>query len=245
MDPRPDALSPRDSFRRLTFYSLLGGLCPLIPVPFMDDWALGQVQRRMVWELGRREGISLSPQEAKILAGGDEPGWQGCLGTVAWAVREVTGTILGKLFRTVFYFLTIRRSVRRSAETLHLGYLVHHAFRLGPAVFPPSARTGEPVRAVRAAALATMKEVDATPIHRTLFRDFRRSLSLLLQAASVLRRFLPRRRKRKTAELPEESFKKEEELLGGLTDRLAADLWGNREYFAGLERVFEAKLSPR
>lgn len=241
MDPQPDDRS-RESFRRLTFYSILGGLCPLIPVPFMDDWALGQVQRRMVGELARKEGIGLSPREAKILTGGDEPGWQGCLGTTVWAVREVTGALLGKLFRTVFYFLTLRRSVRRSAETLHLGYLVHHAFRRGPSVFPPAGRTEEPARAVRAAAVATMKEVDATPIHRTLFRDFRRSLSLLLQAASVLRRFLPRHRKRKTAELPDESFRTEEELLGGLTDRLAADLWGNREYFAGLERVFEGKL---
>ena len=228
----------RETFRRLTFYSILGGLCPLIPVPFMDDWALSQVQRRMIGELARRAGVTLGPQEPKILAGAEDPGWRGCLGTLAWAFREVTGAILGKLFRTVFYFLTIRRSVRRSAETLHLGYLFAHALRLDPAVSP------ERARAIRAAVMKTLAEVDAQPVYRTLFRDFRQSLSLLLQAAALFRRFLPRRKKKKETDLAAqgEAFRQQEELLGGLTDRLAADLWGNREYFVGLEKVFERNL---
>lgn len=228
----------RETFRRLTFYSILGGLCPLIPVPFMDDWALSQVQRRMIWELARRAGVALTPEEPKILAGAEDPGWRGCLGTLFWAVREVTGAILGKLFRTVFYFLTLRRSVRRSAETLHLGYLFDHAVRLEPVV------SRERARAIRAAVVKTLAEVDAQPIYRTLFRDFRQSLSLLLQAAALFRRFLPRRKKKKETDLAAqgEAFRQQEELLGGLTDRLAADLWGNREYFAGLEKVFERNL---
>lgn len=229
----------RETFRRLTFYSILGGLCPLIPVPFMDDWTLGQVQRRMIGELARRAGVALTPQGPKILTGADDPGWRGCLGTLGWALREVTGAILGKLFRTVFFFLTIRRSVRRSAETLHLGYLFAHALRL-----EPQALSEERARAVRAAVMKTLAEVDTQPIHRTLFRDFRQSLSLLLQAAALFRRFLPRRKKKKETDLAgqSEAFRQQEELLGGLTDRLAADLWGNREYFAGLEKVFERNL---
>lgn len=229
----------RETFRRLTFYSILGGLCPLIPVPFMDDWTLGQVQRRMIGELARRAGVALTPQGPKILTGADDPGWRGCLGTLGWALREVTGAILGKLFRTVFFFLTIRRSVRRSAETLHLGYLFAHALRL-----EPQALSEERARAVRAAVMKTLAEVDTQPIHRTLFRDFRQSLSLLLQAAALFRRFLPRRKKKKETDLAgqSEAFRQQEELLGGLTDRLAADLWGNREYFAGLEKVFEGNL---
>ena len=229
----------RETFRRLTFYSILGGLCPLIPVPFMDDWALSQVQRRMILELARGAGVTLAPQEPKILAGAEDPGWRGCLGTVVWAFREVTGAILGKLFRTVFYFLTIRRSVRRSAETLHLGYLYSHALRLDP-----SAHSEDRARALRAAMMKTLAEVDAQPIYRTLLRDFRQSLSLLLQAAALFRRFLPRRKKKKETDLAGqgEAFRQQEELLGGFTDRLAADLWGNREYFAGLEKVFERNL---
>jgi hypothetical protein len=237
-DPR------RETFRRLTFYSVLGGLCPLIPVPFADDWALGQVQRRMVWELARDRGIALSSREGRILAGGEEPGWPGCLGGVAWVLREVIGAVLAWLFRTVFYFLTLRRSVRRSSETLHLGYLFAYALRLEPNAFPPSATPEERARILRATAMKSLRQVDDDAVYRTLIRDFRRSLSLLLQAASLFRRFLPRRRKRREADLAAESevFRREEELLGGFVDRLSADLWGNQAYFARLETRFLSNL---
>jgi hypothetical protein len=244
-------MSPKElekqAFRRLTFWSVLGGLCPLIPVPFMDDWALERVQRRMIQEIDREEKIGLTAEEMKILAGDEDPRWAGCLGTVSMAVREVTGAILGKLFRTVFYFLTIRRSVRRSADTLHLGYLVLHAARLGDTVFPRAGRTEDRVRAVRAAIVSAMGEMNAQPVYRTLTRDFRQSLSLLLQGAALLGRLIPRRRSKaaKAQEIPggEEAFRKQDELLGSLVDRVAADLWGNRAYFAELERVFEGKLA--
>jgi hypothetical protein len=231
-----------DTFRRLTFFSVLGGLCPLIPVPFVDDWALAQVQRRMLWEVARKAGVTLTPEGAKILAGGEDRSWPGCLGAAGWVFREVVGAILGKLFRTIFYFLTIRRSVRRSSETLHLGYLFAHDLRREkvPVV------TVERARAIRQAVLATLQEVDAQPIYRTLFRDFRHSLSLLLQGAALFRRFLPRRKKRKETDLAGQSevFERQEELLGGFTDRLAEDLWGNRAYFATLETAFDRNL-PR
>jgi hypothetical protein len=241
MEQPPD---PRRAiFRRLTFYSVLGGLCPLIPVPFVDDWALAQVQRRMLWEVAHHAGVAISSRERKILTGGDER-WTGCLGTLAWAVREVVGTLLGWLFRTVFYFLTIRRSVRRSAETLNLGYLFAHSLKLPPAAFPPSSSPEDRARTVRAAVASTLAQADDKAVYQTLFRDFRRSLSLLLQAAALFRRFLPRRRRRRDADLADESevFRREEELLGGFVDRLSADLWGNQAHFAELERLFERNL---
>jgi hypothetical protein len=243
--PREANGSRAATFRRLTFFSVLGGLCPLIPVPFVDDWALAQVQRRMLWEVARRDGATLTPEGAKILAGDEDSGWPGCLGAVGWVFREVVGAILGKLFRTVFYFLTIRRSVRRSAETLHLGYLFDHVLSR-KAAEKVRVVTTEEARSIRQAVLTTLKEVDAQPIYRTLFRDFRRSLSLLLQGAALFRRFLPRRKKRKETDLAGQSevFEREEALLGGFTDRLAADLWGNRAYFAVLESTFDKNL-PR
>jgi hypothetical protein len=231
-----------DTFRRLTFFGVLGGLCPLIPVPFVDDWALAQVQRRMLWEVARKEGATLTPEGVKILAGAEDSGWSGCLGSIGWVFREVIGAILGWIFRTVFYFLTIRRSVRRSAETLHLGYLFDHALQRETT----STVTADQARSIRQAVLATLKEVDAQPIYRTLFRDFRRSLSLLLQGATLFRRFLPRHRKRKETDLAGQSevFEREEALLGGFTDHLAENLWGNQAYFEVLESAFDRNL-PR
>jgi hypothetical protein len=235
-------VSRDDTFRRLTFFSVLGGLCPLIPVPFVDDWALSQVQRRMIGEVARKRGVTLPPEASKILTGGEDSGWPGCLGAIGWVFREVVGAILGWLFRTVFYFLTIRRSVRRSAETLHLGYLFDYALRREKV----QAVAADQARSIRQAVLATLKEVDAQPIYRTLFRDFRRSLSLLLQGAALFRRFLPRRKKRKETDLAGQSevFEQQEALLGGFTDRLAENLWGNQAYFAALESAFDRNL-PR
>jgi hypothetical protein len=248
MDMPADPRVPADSFRRLTFYSVLGGLCPLIPVPFVDDWALEQVQRRMFSEVSRREGLELSDREVRILAGGEDTERRGCLGTAVWLLRETAGAILGKLFRTVLYFLTIRRSVRRAAETLHLGYLVAHAARLG--ALSRDDRSEDRARIVRAAALEIQKEMDSRPIHRTLTRDFRQSLSLLLQVAALFGRFIPRRKSRRapaaeTLAGQGEAFKQAEGLLGGFTDRLAADLWGNRAYFAELERSLESHLEGK
>ncbi len=196
----------------------------------------------MLWEVARRNGATLTPEGAKILAGGEDSGWPGCVGAVGWVFREGIGAILGWIFRTVFYFLTIRRSVRRSAETLHLGYLFDHALQGEKGLTV----TVDQARSIRQAILATLKEVDAQPIYRTLLRDFRRSLSLLLQGAALFRRFLPRRKKRKETDLAGQSevFEREEALLGGFTDRLAENLWGNRAYFEALESAFDRNL-PR
>lgn len=242
----PPGLPPEDLFRRMIFHSLLSGLCPLIPIPFVDDWALEWVRRRMVSEIAREQALTLTPKEVRILAKESAPN-PGCVGKVVWGIRQVVGAVLGKLFRTVFYFLTIRRSVNRAAETFHIGYLVRHAARLGDRGLPQTGVTEPQARAVSNAVSATVTEVDTRPIHQTLTRDFRRSLSLLMQAASVFRRFLPHRRRRAASpdELPGEGeiLKKEEEILSGLVDRVASELWGNQEYFVNLERVFEGKLA--
>lgn len=244
--PAPTDLPPEDLFRRMTFYSVLGGLCPIIPIPFVDDWALEWVRRRMISEIAREQALNLTSRELHVLAKESTPNL-GCVGKVFWGIRQVVGAVLGKLFRSVFYFLTLRRSVHRAAETFHIGYLVRHAIRMGERGLPRTGVIEAQARAVSNAVSATVTEVDARPIYITLARDFRRSLSLLMQAAAVFRRFLPRRRRRSAVpdELPGEGdvLKKEEEILADLVDRVAASLWGNQEYFANLERVFEGKLA--
>jgi len=212
-------------------------------MPFVDDWALALVQRRMLSEVAQAAGVALSSRERKILTGGGE-GWPGCLGSIFWVVREVIGAVLKWLFRTVFYFLTIRRSVRRSSETLHLGYLFAYSLRL--VASPPRFTPEERARIVRAAAMKTLQQIDDRAVYQTLIRDFRRSLSLLVQAASLFRRFLPKRKKRREADFEgdTEVFRREEELLGGFVDRLSTDLWGNQVYFAELERRFQENLKP-
>lgn len=231
-------------FRRLTFFSVLAGLCPLLPVPFLDDWALERVQRRMIRELGESRELELTDAEVRILAGeGERRLWPGLLKGTAMAARDGARRVLRKVFKTAFYLLLLRDGVHRSVETFVQGYLFLHAARL-PQGLRPSGRSEERVRAVRAAVLETMREEDVKPIHSAMARSFRRSFDLLVKAASLLGGVFGRMRSGERAD-EGEALRQEEELLGGFVDRLAASLWGNEEYFEHLEKAFEARLQRK
>ncbi|HWM92224.1 MAG TPA: hypothetical protein VN493_15775 [Thermoanaerobaculia bacterium] len=237
--PVEEADYPR--FRRLTFYSVLAGLCPLLPVPFLDDWALERIQRRMVRELGESRDLGLTDAEVRLLAGeGEKRVWPGFVKGTAMAVSSGARRVLRKVFRTAFYLLLMRDGVHRAVETFVQGYLFLYASRL-PHALRPAGRTPERVRAVRAAVLETMREEDVKPIHRAMGRAFRRSFDLLIKAAGRLGGVFGRLRSGERAD-EAEALKEEEELLGGFVDRLAASLWGNEEHFERLEKSFEARL---
>ncbi len=234
-------------FRRLTFFGVLGGLCPLIPVPILDDWARERIYRRMVHDLGESRDLAFTGNEVRILAGaGEKRLWPGFLKAGARVARDAMGKIVRKLFKTAFYVLLVREGVHRAVETFIEGYLLLYAASL-PQGLRPAGRTEERVRRVRAAVVATMQEADVTPIRNAIGRAFRRSFSLLGEAALVLGRQLGRLRSAPAASQDQEmagaSLEDEEEILGGFVDRLAASLWGNHEYFEGLEKAFEERLA--
>lgn len=78
---RPTAARP-SWFRQVTFHSLLAGLCPIIPVPFLDDRVLAGVRRKMVrdlaaelWEQqGYLEALEARFRERLALAGQTDAG---------------------------------------------------------------------------------------------------------------------------------------------------------------------------
>jgi hypothetical protein len=229
-------------FRRLTFFSVLAGLCPLIPLPFVDDWAIGLIQRRMVRELGESRRLGLTEDEIRILAGAGERRWPGLLKGTALMVRRGVGKLVGKVFKTAFYVLLLREGIHRAVETFVEGYLLLYATGL-PQGLRPGARAEERVRAVRAAVVSTLKEADVTPIHKAIGRSFRRSFGLLSKAAVQLGSVLGRFRAKPDARAEEVPLEEEEELLGGFVDRLAGSLWGDQEYFESLERAFDERLA--
>jgi hypothetical protein len=231
-------------FRRLTFFSVLAGLCPLLPIPLLDDWALERVQRRMVHDLGASRDLGLTEEEVRILAGaGERRLWPGFVKGTSMAVRSGARRVLGKMFKTGFYFLLMRDSVHRAVEAFIQGYLFLYAARL-PMGLRTAGRTEERVRAVRAAVVETLREEDVAPIHQAIGRAFRRSFDLVLKAAGRLGSVFARLRSGEPAD-ETEALQEEEEILGGFVDRLAASLWGNEEYFERLERSFVERLSRK
>ncbi|HEX7183918.1 MAG TPA: hypothetical protein VF756_18960 [Thermoanaerobaculia bacterium] len=232
-------------FRRLTFFSVLGGLCPLIPVPFLDEWARDRVHRRMVLELGESRDLGLTENEARILAGiGERRPWPGVFKGGALLVRKSARKIVRKLSKAAFYVLLLREGVEQAVETFLQGYLILYAARRAQGL-RPAGRTEDRVRAVRAAIMATVEEADVRPVRQAITRAFQGSFDLLARAATLLGNQLSRLRSGGPAEKPNErlALEEEEDLLGGIVDRLSATLWGNQEYFERLEKSFEQKLS--
>ncbi len=233
--PAPPPSAPW--LRRVAFYSLLAGLCPLIPVPFLDDRVLAAVRRRLVRELARERGAALTARQVDYLAGTARAP-RGCLGWLGWAVWSLTVRLLAKLFRKVLLVFAVKESVDTASRTLHEGYLLRAAFDPAADAAPAPADDLAAWR-VRWAIEETLAEVDPRPVDRALKRIFRGGRRALRRAARRLAAPFRRRRAAGDADLPEAE---EERLLGGMVDRLARELSDQQGYFAALEARFRAAL---
>ena len=249
----PDGARPA-WFRQVTFYSLLAGLCPLIPVPFLDDRVLAGVRRKMVRELAEEGGLTgarrLDRTRVDLLAGtaGES---RGCLGWVGWLAFTLTVRLLAKLFKKILLFFAVKESVDTASRVFHEGYLLHLTFSWAPAW--AAAEAGAPggggldpgrARAVRRTLEATLDDVDPRPLEQTLRRTFRGSRRLLRRGARLLTRRGAReagRQDRGTERaLPEDEEKR---LLARVLDGLVADLWEERGYLAALEQRYRRQLA--
>ena len=224
-------------FRGVALSALLAGLCPLIPLPLIDQWALTLVRRRAVGDVLRREGLAPTHMQVRILAG-EDPGRGGCLpGAIVWALAKAFFYIMKKLFRTLVFVLMLHEAVRRTAELFSEAYLLRHAAGLGAAAEALAAGEAGAWR-LRAAVAAATREVDPQPALRTVRAALAGSWRLLRRGARRLARALRRRR----AAPAEEAVPAAEEadLLGGVIDRLTEALWLQTDYRRRLEERFAA-----
>ena len=225
--------APVPWFREVTFYSVLAGLCPLVPVPFLDDRVLAAVRRAQVRALARERGVALTPVQLEYLAGTYRVA-RGCWEQAGRAAYALTVKLLGKLFRKVFVFLAVKEGVDTASRAFHEGYLLHLLF--DPAE-PATRAPADDLAAWRArwAMEGALAEVDPRPVNQAIRRAFRGSLGLLRNGARVLARSARRRGRRGGGGLPEAE---EERIVGGVRDRLAAELWEQQGYLQALEARF-------
>jgi hypothetical protein len=228
-------------FRDLALHAALSGLCPLIPLPFLDDWALDAIRRRMVREALRRHGLEPSAAELEVLTGIRERRG-GCLWTL---FRGLVLRLPRRTFRRLLVFLALKDCADRASETFHEGYL------LGIAVAKAELADGTPesARRVRRAVRSTCAEIDPRPLNQALLRVFRGRRPLLREPAAALGRALRRSRRalrRHPAGDPggaDAALQAQEPLIAPLVDGLARALWHEQGYLAALSQVFESKLS--
>jgi hypothetical protein len=106
-------------------HSVLVGLTPLIPIPFLDDWVKGIFSRRMIRQLGLARGVVLAHEEIETLT--QEDFWDNCVeGCLMLGFR-----LLRKLFRKVFFWIEWRNALNLVSVTYYSGFLLDAALMDG------------------------------------------------------------------------------------------------------------------
>lgn len=215
----------------LMYRGVQAGLCQVIPLPFVDDWAEGKVRKWMVRE------ILPAPSSAdvvRILSGADEG-----RGLLAGAARAVVLKPLKWIFRKTFFVLSIKKAVDIAADVFHQGYLLRHARERG------LLDTGDPVEAarrVRAATLAVSDELDPGPVKQILKRAFTQSPGVVRDAAVALAGKL----RRQQADAAPEAPTRVEDEPGGmrkLLDGIVDAVWYQEDYLKMLGQRFDDRFA--
>jgi len=94
-----------------------------VPLPFVDDWLIARRRRKLVQHILESRGIRFEDKVPAILSD-----WvnRSMLNRVGSFSRGLITKPLRKVFRTVFFWLTVRTAVRTLAETYFLGRFVSH-----------------------------------------------------------------------------------------------------------------------
>lgn len=204
----------------LVKYAVLVGLTPLIPLPLLDDLAQHYFERRMLEKLVIVHALALSPAQIDELAAPPPmaEGWiKGCLlNLLLYPIK--------KIFRKIFFFLEIKRTIDLVAQTYAKGHLIDGVLSrklcapLGP--HAPGA--------IRAASERALARVGVSPIELAIRNVFSGSKALILRVVEALIAALRRLSGRPSREQLAEAVRSVEEQgnpdLQGLDDQVQQSL---------------------
>jgi hypothetical protein len=202
------------SQRQIILHSVLAGLTPLIPIPFVDDLVKTYFKRRMVRKLATTQAQFLIDKDVATLA--DDPD-TGCL---LGCLTTVIVYPLKAIFRKIFFFLEWKRAVDVVSHTYYQGYLIESA--LGEKWLTPLG----PRRAeeVRAAIDNVLLQLNTSLIERAVKGIFKQSQAAVKGAARLLQNRLRALRRKpseeQVAEAVEALEEQEERELEGVVGQL-------------------------
>jgi hypothetical protein len=207
--------------QQIGLHGVLAGLCPLIPIPFLDDAVLRRVRRSLGHELLADHAL---PAEAlRTLAGAHaEP--IGCATLLLLPLRLAFKLFL-KLFRRLTIVLAIKEALDTASHVLHEGWLLAAAKRRA------DLHSHDP-EAVRRAIEVACSQVDPRPVEQLLKRSFRGSRAVLHRAARTLAR----------SSVDDVPLTSASPGFASLVDRFSATLQQQQGYFAELERHYVMAL---
>lgn len=218
-------------------YSVLVGLSPLVPVPFVDDWLINYFRRRMVKSLAASHGQELSAEAVSTLA--DDRDKKGCL---LGCLSSVIFYPLKKVFRKVFYFLEWKRAVDLTSHTYHFGYLLNYALRDG---FLKS--DTKHLEEVRTSLDDVCNDTPIKPVESVVSGTFRQTKGLIFSGVELLEKTFRNVRKKPTEEeviVAAKSVEEEEkEKIEGITNTLGNALSNiPEEHFKAMREKFSARM---
>lgn len=226
----PSAVPP--PVQRVALYAVASGLTPLIPVPFLDEYALRRVREQMVRDILRERSLSAPDRTVTVLAGlhpREGSRLQQLAGKAALFSLRFTWR---KGFKRLATALWVKDCVDMASLSLHHGYLLQHALDRGD-LDARTLATEDIARRVHSAIDAACKELDARPVNQALRRLFAGSRLLLDELSTALENWTGAPRTPREGEAQE---------VASLAERLAAAMWEERGYFQSLESLYAKHL---
>ena len=115
-------LLPKDIL--ILTYAILIGASPLIPVPLLDDWVADSLLRRLVADLARSYGLTLTEAEIQALAGRKKAGCAGgCLSALIFPFKA--------MLRQILFWREIGRGVDLATHTYYFSILLAEVLERG------------------------------------------------------------------------------------------------------------------
>ena len=215
--------------------SILAGLCPLIPVPYLDDFIQGYVVRHLVSRVFAAHG--LAPDEETIrLFTREKSGWlSGCLlGVLLYPLK--------KMLKKLFFFLFLKGNADTAARWFHRGYLIDTAIRRG-SLNAATLKAGQAALLPYQVAIEEILAVhDTSPVNNTVQGVFQSSRTLLRSSARILLGWVRRLGGRKANPSEVEEALGNDLGLAQLQSTLARALWRDTSYLERLEDGFLSLL---
>jgi hypothetical protein len=233
-EPQSSTVPP--SLQSVALHAVASGLTPLIPVPFLDEYALRRVREQMVRSILRERSLFAPDRTVTVLAGlhprqGSRLQW---LASKAFFVSLKLAW--RKVYRRLAMALWLKDCVDMASISLHHGYLLRHALERGD-LDASNLPNEEAARRVHAAIDAACQELDPRPVNQALRRLFAGSRLLLAELSRALAS--------RWSGAPRTPEQGEEQEVASLAERLAAAMWEERGYFQSLEALYARHLQAR
>ncbi len=208
--------------RPILVHAVIAGFTPLIPIPFVDEWARDGIQARMARQIAAAHDKLL--YESDVHALGKESGPSGSV--VYSAAKKLAFFPIKRLFRTALFMLVVKDIVEVASRTYHVGYLLDYAIGQGW-------HDRKSAQALRVAIDDICQEADTSPVRRAFGTVFEESKDLLAGAVTTMRGWVG-------SEQPADEEPRE---VGDLVDRLQRALQIlPRDHFVSLRKALARGL---